>query len=140
MKTSSALALLLAATSIAPAFAQSNGVQAQIPFAFTISGTTLQAGTYLIHSGSGGSQVLSMLDRTHGGTILMLGAPGDSWAAKEDVLVFHQYGNQYFLREIRTRNSSMNYDFSETKAEKQARTVVEEAKLPTAAPVLIALR
>ena len=97
-------------------------------------------GTYTIRSNMGGSHVLSLLDRAHGSSIVTLAQPGDGTGVKDNVLVFHRYGDQYFLSEIRTQSSSMNYSFAATKAEKQAKSLTEEAKLKTSTPVLIALR
>ena len=140
MKITAAVALFFAAAYVAPAFAQTNGVQADIPFAFSVSGSTLPAGTYVIRASDSGSHILSVRERSHGASIITLASPGDSTGVKNNVLVFHRYGDQYFLSEIRTQDSSMNYGFSTSKAEKKAQTLTEEAKLPTNAPVLVALR
>lgn len=132
--------LIVAAASVSPAFAQADGVKADIPFAFNVNGTSLSAGTYLIRTDGGGSHLLTLHNREDGNTIMTLGWAGDATGVKDNVLVFHRYGDKYFLSQIRTADSSMNYSFPATKAEKQARAVTEEAKLTTNTPVLIALK
>lgn len=140
MKSTAAIALIFAAAYVAPAIAQENGVRASIPFAFSVNGSTLPAGTYVIRSGISSSHVVWLKDSSGKTGILTLGMPGEGSRAKDNVLVFHHSGDQYFLREIRTETSAMNYSFSESKAEKLAKSLPVEAGLRTDAPVLIALR
>ena len=140
MKSTAAIALIFAAAYVAPAIAQENSVEAKIPFAFSINGSTLPAGTYVIRSDVSSMHVVWLKDSSGKAQILTLGMPGDSSRAKDHVLVFHHAGDQYFLREIRTEASTMNYTFSQSKAEKLAKSLPVEAGMRTDAPVLIALR
>jgi hypothetical protein len=53
--------------------------------------------------------------------------------------VFHKYGNQYFLSQICYADSSTKVQFSTSKAEKRARTQINEAGLRVNNDVMIAL-
>jgi hypothetical protein len=68
-----------------------------------------------------------------------MGLPNQGNPGQDNTLVFHKYGNQYYLSEIRSEGASMNIYFPVTKAEKRARAQVEEARLFVDDPVLIAL-
>ena len=54
-------------------------------------------------------------------------------------LVFHHYGDQFFLTRISQSHSSANLHFTQTKAEKRAKQRVLQAGLPTEDPILVAL-
>jgi hypothetical protein len=69
-----------------------------------------------------------------------MGQPGQSNPTNENKLMFHKYGNQYFLSDIRSGGASMNVHLPTSKAEKRAKSQVEEARLYVNDPVLIALR
>jgi hypothetical protein len=141
MKRILAIALVLASTLVATGIssAQDNRLQATVPFSFTVGGNTLPAGTYTIGTAAGGSDILTLNNWQKGVNILAVGQPDSYNPKKANVLVFHKYGNQYFLSEIRSEGASMNIDFAVTKAEKKARTQVEEAGRFVDDPVLVAL-
>ncbi len=136
-----AIALVLASTlaTAAKSSAQDHRITATVPFNFTVGNRTLPAGTYIIGSTSNSPDVLAMRNREKGVSILTMGVPDESNPERANVLVFHKYGDQYFLSKIRAEGASMNIDFTVTKAEKRARTQVEEAGLFVKDPVLIAL-
>jgi hypothetical protein len=115
-------------------------VQARIPFSFSVNGQTLPAGEYLIRSNIAGEYVLALQNRDKHSTVMTLGNPNQTAKPRANVLVFHRYGDQYFLSEIRTISSSMNYFFTPSKAEKWAKAHTEVAKGPEAAPILLALK
>jgi hypothetical protein len=64
----------------------------------------------------------------------------DSNASADNKLVFHRYGNQYFLSEIRTANSSLTCHLPTTKQEKWAKAQTQEASLRVNNDVLVALK
>lgn len=82
----------------AGAMAQEPVLQAKIPFAFTVGKAHLPAGTYIIHQ----SQPSVVLFEARGGTggAFVLTAPGNDSRRSPYRLVFHRYGDQYFLSEI----------------------------------------
>lgn len=108
---------VIATLSIAVFAALNNKVKANVPFDFMVNGKTLPAGQYVIESRSG--QNLLMIR---------------SWEAKQDVgvitmrfevkddtepqLVFHRYGNQYFLAQVIGDTSGS--ELPKSKAEREA--------------------
>jgi hypothetical protein len=141
MKRTFAIALIVAATFITAgsAFAQEGQVKANVPFSFTVGNSTVPAGTYTISSRMTSPHLLSINNWDKGVHVLTIGQPDQDNPKLADKLVFHRYGNQYFLSEILCSDSSMNIHFATTKAEKRARTQTEEAGLFVSDPVLIAL-
>jgi hypothetical protein len=70
------------------------------PFAFTVGDTTLPRGEYEVSRLDGHTSAL-LVRSEHQGTFI-LGESGDSAdRANTSELVFHRYGDQYFMREIR---------------------------------------
>ncbi|HTV04557.1 MAG TPA: hypothetical protein VME86_04250 [Acidobacteriaceae bacterium] len=121
------------------ALAQDNVAKANIPFSFTVNSSVLPAGTYIISSDSSMSNVISLADRAKGVHILVLSETGPSAWANSSTMVFHKYGEKYFLREIRSADSSTDLRFPMTGAEKRARAEAEEARLDTNQNVTLAL-
>ena len=142
MKNIATFALFIAATFFAtgPVRAQDHLVKATVPFSFTVGDRTLPSGNYTIGSSvtSPNLLVIHNWDKKIG--IMSLGQPDNNNSRGDNTLVFHKYGNQYFLTDIRTANSSMNMHLPATKAEKRAKAEVEEAGLFANDPVLIALK
>jgi hypothetical protein len=142
MKSTAAIALLIIATFIAagPASAQDNLVKVTIPFNFTVGDQTLPSGAYTIGSRVTTPAILTIRNWDKNVAILSMGLPNQSNPGHDNMLVFHRYGNQYFLHEIRSEGTSVNVYFPPTKAEKRAKAQVEEAGLFVNDPVLIALK
>jgi hypothetical protein len=141
MKRILAIALVLASTLVTAgtSSAQDYRLKATVPFNFTVGERTLPAGTYMIGSAPTSPEILTLMNWQGGVNILAVGQPDSYNPKRANVLVFHKYGDQYFLSEIRSEGASMNIDFAVTKAEKRARTQVEEAGRFVDDPVLIAL-
>jgi hypothetical protein len=97
-----------------PAGAQDPTLRARIPFEFTIGTATLPAGVYVVVEPS--TNLLLIRNERHGAYVL--GQSADSRDnAENPVLVFHRFGDQYFLRQIRF--SSAGVDLPETFQERQ---------------------
>jgi hypothetical protein len=141
MKIIATAALFLAATFVtaSSAPAQDDLVKAAVPFNFTVGDRTLPSGTYTIGSRGASTNVLVLRNWDKKIAVMSLGAADENNPQGENVLVFHRYGNQYFLSDIRSTGTSMNIHFAPTKAEKRAKAEYEEARLPVNDPVLIAL-
>ena len=141
MKTIAAIAFFIVATFAAadPASAQDHLLKATIPFSFTVGGQTLPSGTYTIGSGVTNPNVLAIRNWDKKVNILSMGQPNQGNSERDNTLVFHKYGNQYYLSEIRSEGASIDVRFPESKAEKRAKAQVEEAGLSVNDPVLIAL-
>ena len=123
---------------LAAAFAQpvvnaqslSTPVVANIPFAFQIGSAHLPAGTYKIESQEEG--LLWVRGDSGAGVMLVMRASENKPSADSEI-VFHHYGNQYFLREVRTAGSFSLLWSSETKAERRAKVEMAAAN-PNAGP------
>jgi hypothetical protein len=139
MNRIAAIALLFAATSIGAgsASAQDHQVKATIPFEFKVGRSTLPAGTYTLGSQSSSPGIINVYSRQNKVYVAALGMQNER--GKSNTLVFHHYGSQYFLSDIRTTDSSMNIHFATTKAEKRAKAETEQARLQVNDPVLLAL-
>jgi hypothetical protein len=138
MKRTIAAIALFAASIFITAGVWAQSVKATIPFDFTVNNTLVPAGTYTITSASSDHNVIRISDQKQ---VHLLSAalhnPGSG--SKASVLVFHKYGNQYFLSQIRCDSASMNLRLPVWNAEKRARTQTEVAGLPFSSDVIVAL-
>lgn len=113
-------ALVTAALVTGPrAMAQSRAVRATVPFDFTVGDKLLPAGSYEIWSPSRG--VVQIENRDNHAAMLTATTYDSHESRNGNKLVFHKYGDQYFLSEILCRPASMNVRLPQTKTEKQAR-------------------
>ena len=94
-------ALALAGALASPVAAQSITVKASVPFDFTLGTRNLPAGDYTVSAFASTAVVSARNDARSGDSALTLsireikvGAPGRT------SLVFHRYGDQYFLSQI----------------------------------------
>ena len=141
MKHITAIALFIAATFITAgkAIAQDHAVQATIPFNFTVSGRTLPAGNYTLGSDVTSPRILKIRDQSQRVHVMVLSMPSPDENRKENSLVFHKYGSQYFLSEIRSESSAINVQLGTSKQEKSARAETQQAGLRVNDEVMIAL-
>ena len=141
MKHITAFALFLAATIITAgkAIAQDYAVRATIPFSFTVNGKQMPAGNYTIGTDVTSPRILKISDRTQHANALAMSMPAAEEKHKSNQLVFHKYGDQYFLCEIRSQQSSLNVELPTSRQEKQARSQTEVAGLRVHDEVMIAL-
>ena len=141
MKNLTAIALFVAAgfVTAGSALAQDHKVTATVPFHFTVEGRTLPAGNYTIGSDANSPRLLTIADRKDGVAVMAITIPDSSYGA-DNKLVFHRYGNQYFLSEVRSTNSSMRCHLATSKQEKWAKNQTQEASLRVNNDVLIALK
>jgi hypothetical protein len=142
MKPIVTIALSIAATLITSgsAFAQDHGVQATVPFSFYVGGNWVPAGTYTIGSDSERSNVFSVTNRDQKIGMFALGLIDPTEPGAKAELIFHEYGNQYFLSEIHYPGCSTKVHLPQSKAEKNAKRYAEEASLQVNNNVLIALK
>jgi len=141
MKRIAAIALFVASTLLTAgsAVAQDRQVKATVPFNFTVNNSWLPAGTYTIGSNSDTPNLLSIRDRAKSVHILAMGLTDPRDSEKVGKLVFHRYGNQYFLCEIRSQESAINVQLATSKQEKRAREETQQAGLRVNDDVMIAL-
>ncbi len=114
-----AFATVAALATVTPVWAQEVHLTARVPFEFTAGNANLPVDTYNLSRMTGHPEMLFLRgDRT--GTFIRTDEtrlPRN--AAGAPSLVFHRYGDQYFLREIRWEGSA-RLDLAETKAERAA--------------------
>jgi hypothetical protein len=142
MNRISAIALIVAASFVTAgsAMAQDHRAQATVPFNFTVNGNSLPAGTYTVGSQLNTPNVITITDREKNVHMLALAMPDPNISSGANKLVFHRYGNQYFLSEVRCESASMNVQLSTSKAEKRAQAArAQEAGLRVNNDVMIAL-
>jgi hypothetical protein len=130
---------LLAIASLAMAgtsFAQTEGVQANVPFDFTVANQLLPAGTYRIEKQSDGLIAIKNHDKPI--TVLTLVHPDGASSRDGGKLIFHKYGDQYFLSEVLCDSADMNVELHPSKAEK--RVQLQQAMVNPSSEVFIAAR
>jgi hypothetical protein len=114
-----AFAAAAALASVAPVHAQQDvRVTARVPFEFAVGNANLPPDTYRLSRVNGHQEMLLLRGDRTGAFVRTIqerlprdGAPPS--------LLFHSYGNQYFLREVRWEETA-RLDLPETKAERDA--------------------
>ena len=141
MKHITAIVLFIAAAFITAgkAIAQDYAVRATIPFNFTVNGRLLPAGNYTLGTDITSPNIPKVRERTLRAHAMVAAMPSQPAKQKANVLVFHKYGSQYFLSEIRSQESSINVQLATSKQEKRARAQTEQAGLRVNNDVMIAL-
>jgi hypothetical protein len=142
MKRISSIAMMAAALVLTAgsALAQNNRAKAEIPFSFAVGNHVMPAGTYDVSTLNSSNLTISFDNWSAKAHAMVLGNPDQYNPSHASELVFDRIGGQYFIREIRTANSSMNLDVPPSKAEKRAKANAQDASLRVATPVLIALK
>ena len=93
-----ALAIL---TSVVSANAQSRiRVSANIPFEFVVGDKTLPAGEYSLIPATNGDEALKVQNDENGNAAVRLTEPTIEMKKRHSRLVFHRYGQSYFLAEV----------------------------------------
>jgi hypothetical protein len=113
------LAAVAAIAAVAPAQArQETHLVVHVPFAFTVGATTLPSDTYFLSRVNDHRDVLMLRgDRT--GAIVYTNEQKLPRTDREPSLLFHRYGDHYFLREIQWEDTA-RLNLPETKAERKA--------------------
>lgn len=129
------VALIVAFTALLaqhPVQAQSppTTVVANIPFAFQIGASYLPAGTYRVQMK--GDDLL-WIKGDSGSAVMLVMRESRNSPASDSAVVFHHYGNRYFLREVRTEGTQDFLWAGETKAERRAK-LEEDAANPNSGP------
>ena len=107
----------------------SNAVVANIPFAFQVGSYHLPAGTYNVQLV--GKDFLWVKGESD--SVVMLVTRSAGRISPDSSVVFHHYGNQYFLREVRAAGEEDFLWASESKAERRAKLELAAAN-PNAGP------
>ena len=97
-----AIALLLSLLLVPAALGQSAQFQllADIPFGFHVNGKLLPAGTYRISPMLNTSILVASIDPSGPGAAAITSFAGGGSIHERSELLFHRYGDKYFLRQI----------------------------------------
>ena len=103
----------------------STTIKAQVPFEFVVNGKTMPAGECIIEVVGNGRTLLSISGGKQHVYAFPITAESPN-ASKEAALVFHQYGERYFLAGVK-REGRIGYQLpaSRLEGELQTRNVVE---------------
>ena len=110
------MATMLVALS-APLPAQSVTLKANVPFEFTVSGQSMPAGEYTIAAVSAGLPTIRISSADSG--VLAVVNRGDYERTGKSMLIFHPYGDQYFLSRIVSGQTAMELPASRNEKELQ---------------------
>src|SRR5258708_5738555 len=118
----------------AAAYAQSPSmVTANIPFDFAVRGVNLPAGRYSVDARTPGVVVFRSPD-SRARAVVGSGAAQSLLPQKEGRLVFHRYGNQYFLSDIWIAGSDYGRHMPQSKQERDlAKRLTEPGEVVIAA-------
>ncbi|HKN36556.1 MAG TPA: hypothetical protein VJX16_25215 [Terriglobales bacterium] len=108
--------VLLAAGSVQ---AQNGGVKANIPFDFTAGSMTLPAGEYSITRMSDFGGILLVAGSSSSKDLVRSQAVENIAAPTSTQLVFHRYGNRYFLYQIWVRGENRGRELPQTRLERE---------------------
>lgn len=109
--------------------AQQGNISAQVPFAFSANNHQFAAGQYQIRPLNGFLLEISNLT-THQSGYIMVSPSGVKDVQSTGRLLFHVYGNQYFLFQILTPGTNAISQLNPTKQERHAMLVAKSASSP----------
>jgi hypothetical protein len=129
-----ALALTLLPALAAAQLHSEQRIVAQVPFEFMVANKPVPAGEYIVQPATMDGRTLVIRNMT-----ARLGVFSQAWLddrqkAAAYALVFHKYGNQYFLVGINLAGERITYRLPESKAEAELRA----QNVPVAEKILVA--
>jgi hypothetical protein len=127
-RTLAALAGLLLLGSAGALDAQTSDTMTSVPFAFAVGSATLPPDTYRISRLPGHMSAFLIRGRNDG-AIVTSQPEGRSQSDATPRLVFHRYGQQYFLREVRLAGNS-GFKLPKTRAEIAAAEQIADRSTP----------
>ncbi|HKC63202.1 MAG TPA: hypothetical protein VKB86_06165, partial [Pyrinomonadaceae bacterium] len=96
-------------------------LRANVPFDFIVGDKTLAAGEYSVAQISQDATGIKVSGRNNHQNAMRLSIPVQASAAKDRaMLIFHRYGDQYFLAQVWTPGSSEGREMLKSKAERSA--------------------
>lgn len=95
-------------------------VLVNIPFAFAAGDATLPAGEYRVEKVRDGSPVLLIRSTEGSPAIIVMTSPASANEPQEKAkLIFHRYGNHYFLAQVWSAGSSSGRELPKSAKEKE---------------------
>jgi hypothetical protein len=124
------MTVALGALSATATFAQfPSKIKVEVPFNFEVGGKKLPAGMYGVELISVGSQVAVVNRADEPGQIFQVSARRPNPRGETPRLIFHRYGDRYFLRKM--LYGSIGRDFRESQAETEVRVAVAKPSTVT---------
>jgi hypothetical protein len=114
---------LIAVLSLVTAAVSANGqssrrVVASIPFEFMVGDKQLPAGTYGAEPTTSGSEAIKIVGTSNAKAAIRLSSSLHRNRSDKGKMVFHRYGNQYFLAEIWVAGESDGRQLMKSKGER----------------------
>ena len=120
------------------AFAQSHTMaKADVPFAFTVEPKSMPAGQYSIIEISAG--VLQVRNDSNNASLAVIAQHEESLNPQNPRMLFHKYGDRYFLAEVWGGSGNSGMEFPAGKLEQEMRAAYRNTS-PHAEEVVVALR
>ena len=104
-----------------------------VPFAFSVGASQMPADTYRVSKIGGHTDVFMIGSLRH--SVILLGQPDGRNTDETPRLVFHKYGDQYFLREFWTGGST-GFSLPVSRQERQAEERLASRSTPERIVVL----
>src|SRR5215467_666917 len=118
----SALMLLFVPIMAAAQLQPSERIVTNVPFSFVVANTVIPAGECTIQSADAQGWMLTVSNRDAKLNVFVLASAGlQKKAPALSSLVFHKYGNRYFLSEVKIGDSRGAYSFRQGKLEAEMR-------------------
>jgi len=96
--------------------AQSTDTISKVPFTFNVGASVMPADTYRVSEFGGQTGAFMISNNRH--SAILMSQPDGRTADDRPKLVFHKYGDQYFLREVRLAGNT-GFNLPESKRERQ---------------------
>lgn len=93
-------------------------IKTQVPFEFIVNGNRMPAGECAVEARGDGITYVLISSGEHKLFVVPISSQAPTTSA-EAKLVFHRYGNQYFLSSISRKGEKLGYAFPAGKAEKE---------------------
>jgi hypothetical protein len=132
-----ALALTMLPLLAAAQLTSNERIAAKVPFEFVLGNKVVPAGNWTVQTANMNSSVLQIRNTAAGVSMFTMPSPAASKKISKDyTLVFHRYGNNYFLTEVTIAGMRNGYQLPETKAEAELRA----RNVPATNEILLASR
>lgn len=125
-----AFAFVLTAT---VAKAQSTDTITKVPFTFNVGASVMPPGTYRVSQLGGHTDVFMISGFRH--SAILMSQPEGRTADDSPRLVFHRYGDRYFLREVRMAGDA-GFSLPMTREERAAQEQIAGVRTPEVIVVL----
>jgi hypothetical protein len=125
------LVVALTITFAAPAAAYSFGsIRVEVPFDFTAGHGIFPAGKYTIRPAGGNTNGVIRITSEDGKTsgVLLTNSAESIESKNETALIFHRYGDQYFLFQVWVVGDTIGLEIPKSSIERQAVRAVEADK------------